>query len=148
MIIYKYIVLLHVLAATVWAGGHLILVFTVLPVALKNGDIKVLLNFEEKYERIGIPSLIILVGTGFYLAMTMLPDFSEWFSFDSHVTKHITVKLLLLITTILFALHARLRLIPNLTKETLPLLATHVVAVTVVAVLFVVTGLSFRLGFF
>lgn len=145
---HKYIILLHVLAATVWVGGHLVLAITILPLALKKKSTEILMNFEQRYELIGIPSLLIVVGTGLYLAYTMLPDLSMWFSFDSHVVKHITIKLILLFSTIAFALHARFRLIPNLTAKTLPLLATHIVAVTVIAVLFVVTGLSIRLGFF
>ncbi len=36
---YKYIVLVHILAATVWAGGHLILVSTILPEAFKKKKI-------------------------------------------------------------------------------------------------------------
>lgn len=145
---YRYILLIHVLAATVWAGGHLILVSTILPPALKNKDPELLLNFEKRYERIGIPSLILLVLTGLYMAHTLLPDFSLWFSFETHIAKHVSIKLMLLLTTILFALHARFRLIPNLTAKTLPLLASHIIAVTVVAVIFVIAGLSFRLHFF
>jgi len=67
---YKYIVLLHILAATVWVGGHLILVSTILPETFKKKDINLLLNFEQKYERIGMPSLLILVISGMYLAHT------------------------------------------------------------------------------
>lgn len=145
---YKYFLLLHILAATVWAGGHLILAITVLPAALKKKDPEVLLNFEHRYERIGIPSLLILVLTGLYMAYTLLPDFSQWLSFDTHISKHITIKLLLLASTILLALHARLRLIPHLKAKTLPLLAIHIIMVTVIAMLFVMTGLSFRMSFF
>ena len=145
---YKYIVIVHILAATVWAGGHLILAGTILPVALKRKEPNYLLNFEKRYELIGIPSLILLVLTGLHLAYTLLPDFSMWLTFESHLAKHISIKLSLLMTTILFALHARLRLIPNLTAKTLPVLAAHIVAVTIISVLFVVTGLSFRMYIF
>ena len=145
---YKYIVLLHIIAATVWAGGHLILVSTILPAAIKKRNPHLLLDFEQRYERIGIPSLIILVLTGLHLAFTMLPNISQWFSFESHVVKHITTKLILLGLTILFAINARFRLIPNLTNKSLPLLAIHIIAVTIFAVLFVATGLSFRMGIF
>ena len=91
---HKYIILLHVLAATVWVGGHLVLAITILPLALKKKSTEILMNFEQRYELIGIPSLLIVVGTGLYLAYTMLPDLSMWFSFDSHVVKHITIKLI------------------------------------------------------
>ena len=145
---YKYTLLFHILAATIWAGGHLILAFTILPAALRQKNVGLLLNFEQRYERIGIPSLLILVLTGLHMAYSLLPDFSQWLSFDTHLSKHLTLKLLLLVATILLALHARLRLIPNLTEKTLPLLAAHIIAVTIIAVIFVVTGLSFRMQFF
>ena len=145
---YKYIVLLHILAATVWVGGHLILVSTILPETFRKKNIEILLNFEQKYERIGMPSLLILVISGLYLAYTLLPDFSQWFTFETHIAKHVSTKLILLTTTILLALHARFRLIPNLTMKTLPLLSVHIIAVTVVAVLFVVIGLSLRMYIF
>ena len=44
------------------------------------------------------------------------------------------------------ALHARLKLIPQLTDATLGTLAAHIIAVTVLAVLFVVAGVAFRFG--
>lgn len=58
------------------------------------------------------------------------------------------VKLLLLATTVVFALDARLRLIPRLSEQNLMALAWHIVPVTVVSVLFVVVGVSFRTGWF
>ncbi len=142
---YKYIVLLHILAATIWVGGHLILVSTILPETFKKKNIEILLNFEQKYERIGMPSLLILVISGLFLAYTLLPDFSQWFTFKTHIAKHVTIKLILLLSTILLALNARFRLIPNLTLKTLPILSVHIIAVTIIAILFVATGLSLRM---
>ena len=60
--------LLHVLAATIWTGGHLILALTVLPPALKEKSPSALLRFESGYERVGIPALVIQVVTGLMLA--------------------------------------------------------------------------------
>ena len=42
------------------------------------------------------------------------------------------------------AAHARLRVIPRLQAATLPLMAAHVAAVTVLSVLFVAAGISLR----
>ncbi len=143
---HKYIILLHVLAATVWVGGHLVLAFGILPTVLKQGNIDLLNMYESKYEKVGIPSLIILVVTGFYMAISYLP-ISEWFDFSNNLSKHISIKVILLGITIGLALHARLKLIPNLSVNNLNLLAVHIIAITTVAVIFVITGLSFRLGF-
>ncbi len=142
------ILLLHVLAATVWTGGHLVLAFTVLPRVLRERDPAELLRFESAYERIGIPALLIQVATGLWLAHRMIPDVSQWFAFEQPVARLIAVKLALLATTIAFALDARLRIIPRLSKENLTDLAWHIVPVTVVSVLFVLVGVSFRTGWF
>ena len=55
-------------------------------------------------------------------------------------------KLGLLMLTIVFAVDARLRLIPNLTDDKLKSLAFHIVPVTIIAILFVIVGVSVRTG--
>lgn len=143
---HKYIILIHVLAATVWVGGHLVLAIGILPSVLKYGNLDLLNAFETKFEKVGIPALIVLVITGVYMAISYLPV-SEWFHFSNNLSRHISIKIILLGATVVLALHARLKLIPNLSVNNLIVLALHIIAITVVAVLFVVTGLSFRLGF-
>lgn len=143
---HKYIILLHVLAATIWVGGHLVLAIGILPSVVKYGNLDLLNAFESKYEKVGIPALLILVITGVYMAISYLPV-NEWFNFSNNLSKHISIKIILLGITVALALHARLKLIPNLSVNDLIVLAVHIIAITVVAVMFVVTGLSFRLGF-
>lgn len=145
---YKYIILLHILGATVWTGGHLILSILILPKALKNKSVEIIQNFEAPYEKIGIPALILQVTTGLYLAYNMLPDFSLWFSFLPGVPSFIGYKLILLLLTIIFAADARLRIIPRLNENNLTSLAWHIIPVTIISVLFIVVGISFRTGGF
>lgn len=52
---YGTLLLLHILGATVWTGGHLIVALTILPRALKRKAPAELLRFESAYERIGTP---------------------------------------------------------------------------------------------
>lgn len=143
---YNYVLLLHVLAATVWTGGHLILATTVLPRALAARDPRILLQFESGYERIGMPALLIQVVSGLWMAYTILPDVAAWFSAATPPAKLIAIKLALLATTVLAALDARLRIIPRLSAETLPVMARRIRLVTVVSVFFVLAGVSFRGG--
>jgi putative copper export protein len=56
------------------------------------------------------------------------------------------VKLALLVATAALGLDARLRIIPRLDAQRLPSLAWHIALITVVAVAFVVVGVSFRFG--
>ncbi len=143
----KWLILLHVLGATIWAGGHLILSLGFLPRALKERDISIIVNFETHYERIGIPALITQVITGFWMVLYYVP-FAYWWSLDSPHHYYLWIKILLLVATILLAVHARLVIIPKLTVERLPMLAFHIVLATLLAVSFVVTGLSFRFTYF
>ena len=143
---YSYILLLHVLAATIWTGGHLVLATTILPRVLKEKSTSDLLRFESGYERIGIPALIIQVVTGLWLAHNLMPEISLWFSVVNPISRLILVKLILLLLTVLCAIDARLRIIPNLTDRNLMSLAYHIIPVTVISVLFVIVGVSFRTG--
>lgn len=53
---------------------------------------------------------------------------------------HISVKRILLILTLLLAIHARLFIIPRLNADNLPRLAWHIIAVTLLAVALLFTG--------
>lgn len=143
---YKLILLLHVLGATIWTGGHLILAITVLPRAFKHKSVLDLLNFESGFEMVGVPALIIQVITGIYMALDRIPDIGMWFVFSNPVSQLILLKLSLLLLTALFAIDARLRLIPNLTEKNLKSLAYHIIPVTFISVFFVIVGTSFRTG--
>jgi len=136
---------LHILGACVWAGGHLMLAITVLPRALARRDPRILRAFEEPFERIGIPALVVQVLTGVWLASQLAPV-ARWLSFGNDLEARIGAKLLLLGLTVVLALHARFRLIPRLDDSTLGLLGVHILVVTAVAVAFVIVGVDFRTG--
>lgn len=140
---YAILVFIHIIAASIWAGGHLILAIRILPKALKKNDFSIIQNFEKSYEPIGIPAFLILFVTGFWLIFIRIPNFSDWFSFHEHLPKHLLIKCILLIITLVLAVQARFFLIPN--KKLKPL-AVHIILVTLVAVLFVLTGVSLRTG--
>lgn len=146
MNIYPYIFSLHLLAATVWTGGHLVLALTVLPRALRERNPQRLLDFEQGYEKVGMPALAIQVASGLWMALQLVPDWEQCFSPDTALERAVATKLVLLASTALVAAHARLRVIPSLSAATLPLMAWHVAAVTLLSVGFVLTGISFRYG--
>ena len=96
--------------------------------------------------RFGIPSLLILVVTGLWLAHHWLPDVGAWFAFESYVSHIIVTKLGLLALTAAFAVDARFRIIPNLSEKNLKALAYHIIPVTILSVLFVIVGVGVRTG--
>jgi putative copper export protein len=144
--LFKILVILHVLGATVWAGGHLILAITVLPKALKNRDPDLIHHFEEHFETFGLASLLLQTITGLWMTWIYFPGFQQFWRFDSYLSTYIGIKLGLLMLTLGLAIHARLFIIPNLTKETMNSLAYHIVGITILAVLFVILGAGIRLG--
>lgn len=145
---YGVFLLLHVLGATVWTGGHLVLALTILPRVLRQRSPAELLAFESSYERIGLPALALQVATGLWLAHRMVPELGRWLTFADPVARLVGVKLLLLAATVGLALNVRLRILPRLSERNLGVLAWHVAAVTLISVLFVVVGVSFRTGWF
>lgn len=141
-----WLVFFHVLGASVWVGGHLVLASTFLPRALQQKDPSIIQSFEEQFERIGIPALLLQVITGVWMALIYVP-FEEWLSLASTHHRFLWMKLGLLAGTLALAIHARLFIIPKLTVEKLPSLAFHIILVTLLAVSFVMVGLSFRFNF-
>ncbi|MCE7862482.1 MAG: hypothetical protein DYG99_02960 [Bacteroidetes bacterium CHB5] len=143
----KWLILVHVLGATVWVGGHLILSLGFLPHALQSKDISIITGFEKSFERIGIPALLAQIITGLWMASLYIPP-RQWFSLASVHHQYLWIKLSLVLGTIALAIHARFFIIPRLSEKNLPSMAFHIVLVTVFALGLVLTGLSFRFIYF
>jgi len=143
---YRLLVVLHLIGATIWVGGHLVLSLAVLPRALRAREPSIIREFEMGFERIGIPALLAQVVTGVLLARYWAPAIRTWFSPSSPQEWFILGKLGLLTCTVALAAHARLRLIPDLDAAKLRLLAYHIVAVTLLGLLFLVFGVAIRTG--
>jgi putative copper export protein len=145
---YTILLFLHLLFATIWVGGHLVLSIGILPQAIKTKDVSIIVNFESIYEKIGIPSLVGQILTGIILFLMRVENYSVLLRWDDFIGRHFILKILLLLFTIGLAIHARLRIVPKLNKENLNILAIHIIAVSIVGVLFVLVGISIRLGIF
>lgn len=143
----KWLILIHVLGAAVWVGGHLVLSIVFLPLALKRKDLTIIKNFEQHFERIGIPALLIQIVSGIWMALLYVP-IQDWLSLATVHHRLLWIKFSLLLGTIGLAVHVRFFIFPRLTNERLSVLALHIILVTIVAVAFVVTGLSFRFNYF
>ncbi len=144
--LFKLLVVLHILGATVWTGGHLVLAVTVLPKALKNREPDSIANFEDNFEWFGLSALLLQVITGLWLTWIYFPGFQNFWKFDSFLSVYIGIKLGLLLLTIALAVTARFFIVPKLNKDNLNSLAYHIVAVTFLAILFAIFGAGIRLG--
>ena len=144
---YPYLIVLHVLGASVWVSGHLVLALGVLPGALRRKDVAAIATYEDHFERVGIPALLLQVITGYWMASTLLAG-SAWVDMTNPLARAVIAKSLFLAITAGLALDARFRLIPKLSEENLTSLAWHIVAVTLTGVLFLVVGVGVRFGMF
>ncbi|AEA99986.1 MAG: copper resistance protein CopD [Aestuariibacter sp.] len=143
---YGYLILAHILGATVWTGGHIVLSLAVLPRVLKENSPERLLEFESAFERIGKPAMLVQIITGLLLAHRLLPDVYLWLDWSNPVSRVVGMKLMLLALTILLAADAKLRVLPKLSNKNLWDMAAHIIAVTLLSVLFVIVGVSFKTG--
>ncbi|WP_305857612.1 CopD family protein [Balneatrix alpica] len=138
---YTLLLSLHLLGATLWTGGHLVLSLVILPQVLKQQSPARLREFEAGFERIGMPALIMQILTGIALSHYRLSG--AW-----HQHPGLLIKLTLLLATFALAAHAKFRVIPHLNAHNLPTLAWHIRAVTVLSLAFVITGVFIRTGAF
>jgi putative copper export protein len=146
MSIFPVLVIVHALAATVWTGGHLVLDLRVLPRALKEQSAQRIRDFEELFEPVGLTALAIQVITGLWMGWIYLPGYQGLFDASNPIGMLIGTKLVLLAATAALAVHARLRLIPQLSDSNLSGLAWHIRGITALAIAFVVVGGLIRVG--
>ena len=141
------LLVIHLLSAAIWVGGHLFIAIRILPRALREKDAAIILTVEKAYEPIGIPALLLLVASGIWMATSYVP-IQFWFSFSLPVERVISLKLLLLFSTVLLALSAQIRVIPALKKNRSKLneMSLHIIGVTVIGVAMLVLGSFVRFG--
>ena len=143
------ILIIHLLAATVWVGGHLFLALAYLPRALRHNDFSYIDKYERTYEPIGMPSLFLLVITGIVMAYDYNAGLQYWFTFSSPVERVVSLKLICILLTASFAISAQTRVLPKLRKgniKPLPEMAVHIICVTLLGVTMLVLGSFVREG--
>lgn len=144
------LLIIHLLSAAIWVGGHLLLCFAYLPQAFREKDPNIILNYERKYEAVGMTSLFFLVTTGIMIAYKYGVSIHFWFQFASPIEKVVSSKLILLLLTVAFALSAQFRVIPRLKNDSTHLteMIFHIVSVTTIGVLMLIFGSFIRFGGF
>lgn len=143
---FKVLLILHLLGSAVWVGGHLILAIMILPKALRMRDPSTIAQFESRFEKIGVPALLVQLVTGVWLAHFYLTSIFDAFDFSGALHTLIALKLLAVLATLVIAAHARLRLISKLDEHNLTYLAWHISTVTILGVLLLILGMGIRTG--
>ena len=140
------LLIIHLICATIWVGGHLFLAVRILPKALKEKNVSLLKNFKNSYEPFGMPSLILLVITGILMAYDYNVTFSTWFSFSNGIERVISIKLILLFCTVICALIAELIVFPKYLEKNIKLAVIPMILVTLIGVAMLVLGSFVRFG--
>ncbi len=140
------LLIIHLICATIWVGGHLFLAVRILPKAIREKDINRLQNFKKSYEPFGMPALIILVITGIMMAYDYNVTFGTWFSFSNGIERVVSVKLILLLVTFALALTADRFIFPKLNEKNMHKVGIFIVSVTLIGLAMLVLGSFVRYG--
>jgi hypothetical protein len=122
------------------------LILRILPSTLQQKDISILSDFMLKFGKIGMHSLLILVVTGILLAYDYNVPISDWFSFSNPIEKIVSIKLLLLFTSLSLAVHAQKVVFPKLTSNRMLPAIVEIIIVTLIAVSMLILGSLVRVG--
>lgn len=146
MNLHHFLLTLHLIAATIWVGGHIILALIFLPKALRYKDPKIISDFEKQYGPIGIPALFVLIVTGVWMAYDYGVPIQQWFAFSGNIEMIVSIKLTLLFLTFAFAFNAQINVIPKLSKNNFKTMAFHIISVTFIGITMLVLGSIIRYG--
>lgn len=142
------LLILHLVGATIWVGGHILLCTVILPQVWKEKSVEKLFNFESRYEWIGMPALLVMLITGVRMAYLYNVKIAQWFAFETPIERVISLKLSLLFAIVLLALSAQFYVLPRLKTSIskLPLMAFHMIAVTLISLAMLIVGSFVRYG--
>lgn len=147
MELHHILLILHLVSAAIWVGGHLLISIGYLPDAMSQNNPQLILAFEQRYEKIGMPALLLLVVTGIWMAMDFGITPAKWFDFNTPLEIVVSLKLTLLLTTAAFAISAQKFAIPRLKAGgSMRPMAVHIICVTLIGVAMLILGSFMRYG--
>lgn len=138
--------IIHLLAATIWVGGHLILLLRYVPKAIKTKSLEELSIFRKNFEPVGMPSLFTLIITGILMAYDYNITFEKWFLFENSIEKIVSIKLILLLISLTLAFITIKFVLPSINKISPFILYCIIFLVTTIAVTMLVLGSLVRIG--
>ena len=108
---YALLTWVHLISASIWVGGSLFLGVVLAPILRKMSmpieeRLEFMIKVGKKFNKIALPSLIILIGTGLYQSHLVLNK--QEILFDTTYGQILVIKILLVIALIItFAIHIR-----------------------------------------
>ncbi|MDM7276031.1 MAG: hypothetical protein P3X22_007975 [Thermoprotei archaeon] len=142
---YPVLVLIHVLAATMWVGAHLILVTGPLVKTIKSNDVRPTLEFYSAFIWPATIALIIGALTGVILAQMKYPP-NSWLEFGEP-SGRIGEKMALFMILILVSGYAHMKVIPIMRtggERAVKLTVIYGLVATILSLGFPVLGIMIR----
>ena len=103
---------IHLVSAAIWVGGGLFLGVVLAPILKRTSmsleeRISLMVQVGRRFNRIAVPSLIILIGTGLYTSHTLLSK--PELLFGTSYGEFLVIKIILVIAVIItFLIHVRI----------------------------------------
>jgi len=144
--LYKLIVMVHILGAALWIGGRGVLVGVVIPRVKRTGDVEHLKDFEKGIGRIGLAALAVQLVTGLWLVDHWLGGLGALLRPTNPIAHMALTKLALLVALVGLAGYAHHRMLPRLEPGRLGLFAMHAWVTAALSVILLVLGVGIRTG--
>lgn len=140
------LLVIHLLAASVWVGGHIILLFGFWFKAKSTKDINLIDQFRKRYELVGMPALIIVLITGVWMSSIFGITPGGWFHFNTPLERVVSLKLVLLICTMALAFSVQIFWFRKGKTPSFQVLSVLIWSVTIIGVSMLLLGTLFRYG--
>lgn len=140
------LIILHILGASIWIGGMLIMALGVLPKAKKINDSSMVKNFEGSFHILGMIALTVQFLTGFRLAMIYAGGMKGLFDFSNHAAVLFIWKLVLILMTMGIFVVFKKKTINNLIDDNVANASTPIWILTLLAIALMILGLGFSRG--
>lgn len=145
--LYPILVLIHVLAATMWVGAHLILVTGPLIKTIKSRDVKPTLEFYRAFSWPATIALIVAALVGLALAYMRHPP-SSWLDFGEP-SGRIGEKIFLFIALLVILGYAHYKVVPVMRsggEKAVRTTVIYAIIATLLSLGFPVLGIMIRFG--
>jgi putative copper export protein len=140
------LVILHILGASIWIGGMLIMALGVLPKAKKAKDAILLKNYEGSFHILGMIALTIQFLTGFRLAMIYAGGMKGLFDFSNHLAVLFIWKLVLILITMGLFVVFKKKTLSVIDNSNISSASTLIWVLTLISITLMVLGLGFSRG--
>ncbi|MBI2213291.1 MAG: hypothetical protein HYU52_06560 [Acidobacteria bacterium] len=144
--LYKLVIIVHILGAAVLVGTNLVLLLSVIPKAKKENDLGVVRGFLGGVGQMGVHALAVQLITGLWLASPQFKGISAAFQSREVFATHVVAKIVIMVVITALVVVMRRKIAPKLSMETLGGFTSTVGIITLLGITMVALGVGLRTG--